>query len=177
MLQDNFMEKTKGFLVGQIIKPKEPNDLEAINCGEDNIGIGLFVVKTHNSNNIEVIKLPTKTSTLDDIFGVTINDVTTAYSTTNSFKYKKHDTALVGRVSSKLSIVPKAIKADGLADANLLTADLYIIAGGDNTGSLYISSEEPVDTDDVKYLELNSSKYHLRVDGASQEVYLEIIAG
>lgn len=174
MLQDTFRDLSNGFVVGGLIKPKEPNDIESIPCGDDTIGVGLFVKKTLNSENCETVQKLVKDDTLDKVFGVSLDSSVYSTSCFPTQEYHKGEAVVCGRVTSKLSVLPKIIKATGLLETDLLTAGLYIIAGGENSGALYISKTLPSATDNESYITCDS-KYRLRVDSITQELYLEII--
>lgn len=174
MLQDKFRDINNGFVVGELVKPKEPNDIEAISCGDDTIGVGIFVKKVLNSQNCETVQKLVKEETLDKVFGITLDSTVYSTSCYPKQEYHKGEAVVCGRVTSKLSVLPKIIKADGLLESDILTAGLYIIAGGANSGALYVSKTSPSASDNESYITCDS-KYRLRVDSVTQEVYLEII--
>lgn len=177
MLQTDFKKIPHGLEVGELVKKLEPNDTESITAGEDNIGVGIFVKKVFEGNSEVIKKLEITDTETSSVFGITINAVSSSNTTKNSFVYQKGITTVVGRISSKLSIRPKILKADGLNESDVLTAGLYVVAGGEDTGALYVSSTTPAATETVNYIALPASKYKLRPDVQTGEIYLEVIAG
>ena len=177
MLQTDFKSTPHGLEVGELVKKQEPNDTEAIMAGENDIGVGIFVKKVLEGSSEVIKKLEVTDTDATHLFGITVNAVSTSNTTKNSYVYHKGVTTMVGRISSKLSIRPKILKADGLNDSDVLTAALYVVAGGTNTGALYISTVAPTPTEEVKYITLSASKYKLRPDTRTGEIYLEVIGG
>jgi hypothetical protein len=173
MLQTSYEYMNSAFTVGQLIKPQEPNDLESLPIAND-IKVGRFVKLDVDENGIEMVDNLVSTDTVEAIFGISINDVKNSKTFENSFFYNKEDNAvaLIGRVGSKLSIYPFFILQDELAKSDYLTAPLYAIAGGDNSGALYIGTP-PTPPTGVAYLALPTN-YKLRVNAPTGEIYLEI---
>lgn len=182
MIQKDFSYTPPAFRIGDLVKPKEPNDLEAIMV-ENSVLIGNFVIKTLDANGNEVIN-PVKSDTkVNDLFGIALNSIETvrpAIVCKERFSYLPHDTAVVGRCSSKLSVVAHIIYDDGLAEENVLTAKLYCILANDAAatfnGALFVSDAETPAYEGATLLALDANKFRLRKMTTPIGVYLEIQA-
>ncbi|MDR1334409.1 MAG: hypothetical protein LBJ71_04265, partial [Holosporaceae bacterium] len=173
-LQNEFNLVAHAFVVGQLVKPSEPNDLETLPIGED-IVVGRFVKKLVDSTGCERIYAMATGDTVDSLFGITLNDNPTATridSPRTTYSYQRGDAVAVGRLSSKLSIRPEILVQDSTTD--ILNAPLYVVCGGDDSGKLLVADTDPTPSETTTYIALDHSSFNLRSEIDTGEVYLEI---
>lgn len=168
MLRTESSMDMQSFFIGNLVKTSEPNDLEALPAFVD-LKSGVFVKKILNENQNEFFTSLVVGDTLSHVYGVLIYDP-------QDIKKEKNvcstlEIAIVGRVTSKLSIVPNMKvfnEVPSLMDtSNILAIGLI----GDNAGVLNIHKAGSVITDEIV---LPKEKYHLRINN-NKHVYLEII--
>jgi hypothetical protein len=174
MLQNEYKTVCDPFKIGDLIKPNEPYDAEYMIIAED-IKVGRFVKKFTPANECEQVYNLAVSDTLDSIWGISLNAVPRSDSDAEYYEYNKNDDpiAFVGRVTSKLSVLPVVLIQTGVTPEELLSAKRYAIAGGPDTGAMFLATTTPTDSSTTKYIELPSNTYRLRVSG-TQQIYLEI---
>jgi hypothetical protein len=172
------------FCVGELVKPQEPNDTERLRVIPEGPGmsvklpVGRLMKKvTDMTSRLEYASPLAVGDTAADIYGIVLDDIVEgsihSKAAEQTKSYVSGESALIGRFSAKLSVVPFSVPMDGLPTG--VPWYLYAIKRQDETlGGIFIS-DDPGEAGD-EYIALDP-RFSYRFDSLKGNSYLEFNPG